>query len=42
MIEIPEDPEERALFGCAMMALVFMAGIIVATVLGSLLRRWLP
>lgn len=42
MIELPTDPDERTRVGCTLMGLVFMAGVIIATVLGSLLRRWLP
>jgi len=34
-----DDPIKKTRFGCALMCAVFMAGVIVATVLSSLLRR---
>jgi len=39
MSEWFDDPDEKTRFGCLLMCAIFMAGVIVATVLGSLLRR---
>lgn len=39
MSEWLDDPIEKTRFGCLLMCAVFMAGVIVATVLSSLLRR---
>jgi hypothetical protein len=39
MTEWYDDPEKKTRLGCLLMCATFMAGVIAATVLSSLLRR---